>query len=67
MMIDTQAPPSDENISTRQSDLAILIQFRKRFHKCFSVTSYLRKILQAKMKRPLAEKIVSFARQNLAT
>jgi glutamate racemase len=48
MLIENQAPPSDENISIRQSHREILIVFQEHMFRIISpFTSYLRKVLQA--------------------
>jgi hypothetical protein len=53
MLIDKQAPPSDENISIRQSDPEILIVFRGPLFTIISpFSSYLRKVLQAVTETP---------------
>jgi hypothetical protein len=54
MLIDKQAPPSDENIYIRQSDHEILIVFT--IISPFS--SYLRKVLQNIQERPKPRKYV---------
>jgi hypothetical protein len=53
MLIDKQAPPSDENIYIRQSDHEILIVFRGHsVHNYLTFSSYLRKVLQAVTETP---------------
>jgi hypothetical protein len=65
MLIDKQASPNDESSYIRQSDREILIVFPGHLFTIISPFSkYLRKVLQELQKRPIAEEIISFARQN---
>jgi ureidoglycolate hydrolase len=53
MLIDKQAPPSDENIYITQSDHEILIVIRGHLFTIISpFSSYLRKVLQAVTETP---------------
>jgi hypothetical protein len=70
MLIDVQAPPSDENISITQSDHEILIVFREHLLTIISpFSSHLHNVLHAVTETPVSEEsnFIRKTKSNLCT